>query len=140
MLVHGSLATGPLEWEDQRPLAGDGYELVVPTRRAYVTPDFLVRFLRAAGTPVEELGDQLLGDLAGLAPALRRARQPWDTPVPVHHVGVVLGAGHEVQAVADDSNAVLRDLWRDIGSRATCQGSSPLACAATAWLLPRLSH
>lgn len=46
VLVHGSLATGPVEWEGQRPLAAEGYELVVPTRRAYATgaggEDFLV--------------------------------------------------------------------------------------------------
>lgn len=36
VLVHGSLATGPMEWEGQRPLAEEGYQLVVPTRRAYL--------------------------------------------------------------------------------------------------------
>ena len=35
MLVHGSLTTGPVEWAAQRPLADEGYQLVVPTRRAY---------------------------------------------------------------------------------------------------------
>lgn len=33
VLVHGSLATGAEEWEAQRPLAEDGFELVVPDRR-----------------------------------------------------------------------------------------------------------
>jgi pimeloyl-ACP methyl ester carboxylesterase len=48
VLVHGSWATGPLEWGSQRPLADEGYELVVPTRRGYgqesrgVGEDFLV--------------------------------------------------------------------------------------------------
>lgn len=37
VLVHGSLATGPGEWEGQRPLTDQGYRLVVPTRRAYAT-------------------------------------------------------------------------------------------------------
>lgn len=37
VLVHGSFATGPVEWETQRPLADQGYQLVVPTRRAYAT-------------------------------------------------------------------------------------------------------
>lgn len=36
VLVHGSLATGPVEWEAQRPLVDEGYQLVVPTRRAYL--------------------------------------------------------------------------------------------------------
>lgn len=35
VLVHGSFATGPMEWEGQRALAEQGYQLVVPTRRAY---------------------------------------------------------------------------------------------------------
>jgi pimeloyl-ACP methyl ester carboxylesterase len=35
VLVHGSLTTGPIEWEAQRPLADQGYQLVVPTRRGY---------------------------------------------------------------------------------------------------------
>lgn len=38
VLVHGSFATGPTEWEGQRALADRGYQLVVPTRRAYL-PD-----------------------------------------------------------------------------------------------------
>jgi pimeloyl-ACP methyl ester carboxylesterase len=38
VLVHGSFATGPVEWEGQRVLAEQGYQLVVPTRRAYL-PD-----------------------------------------------------------------------------------------------------
>lgn len=29
-LVHGSLATGPLEWEQQQPLTAEGYQLVAP--------------------------------------------------------------------------------------------------------------
>lgn len=37
VLVHGSLATGPMSWEGQRPLCDEGYQLVVPTRRAYTS-------------------------------------------------------------------------------------------------------
>jgi pimeloyl-ACP methyl ester carboxylesterase len=33
ILVHGSLANGPDEWAEQRPLADDGFELIVPDRR-----------------------------------------------------------------------------------------------------------
>lgn len=63
VLVHGSLATGPEEWVEQRPLAGEGFELVVPTRRAYAAP--------APGTGEDFLSDgeevaELLGDGAHL--------------------------------------------------------------------------
>src|SRR5688500_3008716 len=33
VLVHGSLATGAEEWEAQRPLANEGFRLLVPDRR-----------------------------------------------------------------------------------------------------------
>lgn len=35
VLVHGSLATGAEEWQAQRPLAGQGFRLLVPDRRGY---------------------------------------------------------------------------------------------------------
>jgi pimeloyl-ACP methyl ester carboxylesterase len=35
VLVHGSLAIGAEEWEAQRPLAGEGFQLLVPDRRGY---------------------------------------------------------------------------------------------------------
>ena len=35
MLVHGSLATGAEEWEAQRPLADEGFRLLVLDRRGY---------------------------------------------------------------------------------------------------------
>ena len=35
VLVHGSLATGADEWSAQRPLADDGFKLIVPDRRGY---------------------------------------------------------------------------------------------------------
>lgn len=235
VLIHGSLATGPLEWEAQRPLVDEGYQLVVPTRRAYTTqsgsvgedfridgedvaallgdgahlvghsygglvamvaalarpaavhslvlaeppvfnvaaehPDvaqlreqveqvlarpgsdreYLEDFLRAFGTPIEELPPDLLDDLTRMAPAVRLGRRPWDGPVPVddlvgapfptvvvsgnHHPAltamcdalarklgaqhaVVEGAGHEMQMVAEEFNAVLLSLWRRTGAGA----------------------
>lgn len=57
VLVHGSLATGPQEWAGQRSLADDGFELVVPTRRAY------------ASVPVT-LGEDVVGDAAEVADLL----------------------------------------------------------------------
>jgi pimeloyl-ACP methyl ester carboxylesterase len=35
VLVHGSLATGAEEWQAQRPLADEGFRLMVPDRRGY---------------------------------------------------------------------------------------------------------
>ena len=35
VLVHGSLATGADEWEAQRPLADEGFQLLVLDRRGY---------------------------------------------------------------------------------------------------------
>jgi len=35
VLVHGSLATGADEWQEQRPLADEGFQLVVFDRRGY---------------------------------------------------------------------------------------------------------
>jgi pimeloyl-ACP methyl ester carboxylesterase len=37
VLVHGSLATGAEEWDAQRPLAEEGFRLVVIDRRGYGT-------------------------------------------------------------------------------------------------------
>nr|WP_297429794.1 alpha/beta hydrolase [uncultured Actinotalea sp.] len=57
VLVHGSLATGPQEWQGQRVLAREGYELVVPTRTAY------------AEVPVRR-GEDVVGDAAEIADLL----------------------------------------------------------------------
>lgn len=35
VLVHGSLATGAEEWQAQKPLADEGFRLLVPDRRGY---------------------------------------------------------------------------------------------------------
>lgn len=233
VLVHGSFATGPTEWEGQRALADQGYQLVVPTRRAYLPDhagegeDFLVdsqdvaallgdgahlvghsygglsaliaaaahpeavrslvlaeppvfsaasehpdvahlrdllarvlahqgsdrefidEFLRAVGTPVEELPPELVEALTGMAPTVRHGRPPWDVRVPAdrlaeasfpilvvsgnHHPAftamcealtralgaqhrTVEGAGHEIQMVAEEFNAVLLGLWSRAGA------------------------
>jgi pimeloyl-ACP methyl ester carboxylesterase len=81
VLVHGSLANGPLEWEAQRALVEEGYQLVVPTRRAYVPgsgevgEDFLVD-----GEDIETLlgqGAHLVGhSYGGLACLLAAASRP----------------------------------------------------------------
>jgi pimeloyl-ACP methyl ester carboxylesterase len=233
VLVHGSLATGPQEWEAQRPLADQGYQLVVPTRRAYmpqsggVGEDFLLDgedvvallgdgahlvghsygglvamvaaaarpeavrslvlaeapafslaadhpdvarlraeaaqlldsaqsdreyledFLGAVGSPLEEFPPALLNEMIDMVPAVRLGRPPWSGQIPVdrlvgapfptvvvsgnHHPAftamcdalarelgaehhVVEGAGHEIQMVAEDFNAVLLSVWRRAGA------------------------
>lgn len=188
VLVHGSLATGPWEWDAQRALAAEGYQLVVPTRRAYAAAgsggqldlgedfltdgqdvaellgdgahlvghsygalaalvaacerpgavyslvlaepplfdatdhpaatalqeelvrllarqvgdrEFLTDFLQLVGTDVADLPPELVEDLSAMTPALRAARQPWQTPLPVAGLAdapfpivVVSGAHH----------------------------------------------
>ena len=80
VLVHGSLATGALEWEAQRGLADAGFRLLVPDRRGYGgSPGAAEDFLADA----DDIGD-LLGDGAhivahsygGLGAMLAAARSP----------------------------------------------------------------
>ena len=63
VLVHGSLATGAEEWESQRPLADEGFRLLVPDRRGYGSSP------AAAGEDYQADADdiaELLGDGAHL--------------------------------------------------------------------------
>jgi pimeloyl-ACP methyl ester carboxylesterase len=57
VLVHGSLATGAQEWEAQRPLADDGYGLVVFDRRGY-------------GRSAAATGEDFIADAADIATLL----------------------------------------------------------------------
>lgn len=59
VLVHGSLATGPEEWQAQRPLAGMGYQLLVLDRRGYGRSPAAEGedFLRDADDIAEIIGD-----------------------------------------------------------------------------------
>ena len=81
VLVHGSLATGAEEWEAQRPLAEEGFRLLVLDRRGYgrspvaTGEDFLVD----ADDIVELMGDgaHLVGhSYGGLGVMLAAARRP----------------------------------------------------------------
>lgn len=80
VLVHGALATGPEEWQAQRPLADEGYQLVVPTRSAYADrpvtrgEDFLAdgdELLPLLGTGAHLVGHSS-GGLAALTMAAAR--------------------------------------------------------------------
>jgi pimeloyl-ACP methyl ester carboxylesterase len=227
VLVHGSLVPGPIAWDGQRPLADEGYQLVVPTRRAYTSagigedfvadgqdvaellgdgahlvghsygaivaleaaaarpeavyslvlaepplfaaaaghPDvarfqeqaeivfadegshreFLEQFLRLVGAEPEDFAPEELDELTQMVPAMRLGTRPWDASWPMDrlsstsfpivvvsgghdpaftaicqalardlgaHTAVVQGAGHEMQAMASDFNAMLLELWR----------------------------
>lgn len=59
VLVHGSLATGAEEWQAQRPLADEGFRLLVPDRRGYGHSPKLQGedFLRDADDIAELMGD-----------------------------------------------------------------------------------
>jgi pimeloyl-ACP methyl ester carboxylesterase len=81
VLVHGSLATGADEWQAQRPLADEGFRLLVPDRRGYGRSptaqgeDFLVD----AEDIAELMGDgaHLVGhSYGGLGVLFAAARRP----------------------------------------------------------------
>lgn len=199
VVVHGSFATGPMEWEGQRALADQGYQLLVSTRRAYLPghvgegedfltdaedvvamlgdgahlvghsyggiaamlaaadrpeavrslvlaeppvfsaapehPDvamlreqmkkvfarpgsdreFVDTFLRAVGTPVEELPQELVADMVAMAPAVRRGRPAWDVRVPVARLAeaafpILVLSGNHHPAFTAMCDALARDL------------------------------
>jgi pimeloyl-ACP methyl ester carboxylesterase len=81
VLVHGSLALGAEEWEQQRPLADEGFQLIVPDRRGYggsAAADG-EDFLRDAEDVAELLGDgaHLVGhSYGGVGALFAAARRP----------------------------------------------------------------
>ena len=81
ILVHGSLATGAEEWEAQRPLADEGFRLLVPDRRGYGDSPGAVGedFLRDAEDIADLIGDgaHLVGhSYGGLGVVFAAARRP----------------------------------------------------------------
>src|SRR5262245_52969591 len=81
VLVHGSLATGADEWQAQRPLADEGFRLVVPDRRGYGKSPVAYGedFLRDADEIVELMDDgaHLVGhSYGGLGVLFAAARRP----------------------------------------------------------------
>ena len=81
VLVHGSLATGAEEWQAQRPLADEGFRLLVPDRRGYGRSPAAAGedFLRDADDIVELMGDgaHLVGhSYGGLGVLFAAARRP----------------------------------------------------------------
>jgi len=81
LLVHGSLAIGAEEWEQQRPLGDEGFRLVVMDRRGYgQSPAAEAEDYRAdADDLVELMGDgaHLVGhSYGGIGVMLAAARRP----------------------------------------------------------------
>jgi pimeloyl-ACP methyl ester carboxylesterase len=81
VLVHGSLATGADEWQAQRPLADEGFRLLVPDRRGYGRSPAAPGedFLRDADDIVDLLGDGahvVAHSYGGLGALLAAARRP----------------------------------------------------------------
>ena len=81
VLVHGSISTGEQCWQAQRPLAEEGFRLVVPDRRGYGPDDELVGedFSRDAEEIADLLGDgaHLVGhSYGGVAVLLAAAARP----------------------------------------------------------------
>lgn len=81
VLVHGSLATGGEEWQAQRPLADEGFRLLVPDRRGYGNSPVAEGedFLRDADDIAELMGDSahLVGhSYGGLGVLFAAARRP----------------------------------------------------------------
>jgi pimeloyl-ACP methyl ester carboxylesterase len=81
VLVHGSLATGADEWQAQRPLADEGFQLVVLDRRGYgrsssVTGEDFLRDAEDIASLMEE-GAHLVGhSYGGLGALFAAARRP----------------------------------------------------------------
>src|SRR5262245_25506979 len=81
VLVHGSLANGVEEWQAPRPLADDGFRLVVFDRRGYGKSPAAKGddFLRDADDIAELMGDgaHLVGhSYGGLGVLVAAARRP----------------------------------------------------------------
>src|SRR5918992_5124031 len=84
VLVHGSLATGGEEWQAQRPLADEGFRLLVPDRRGYGKSPVAKGedFLRDADDIAELMDDgaHLVGhSYGGLGALYAAARRPEET-------------------------------------------------------------
>lgn len=84
MLVHGSLATGAEEWQAQRPLAAEGYRLLVLDRRGYGRSPMIEGedFLRDAEdiAALMDDGAHLVGhSYGGLGALYAAARRPEET-------------------------------------------------------------
>ncbi len=115
VLVHGSLATGAEEWEAQRPLAGEGFRLLVPDRRGHGRSPMATGedFLRDAEDIADLMGDgaHLVGhSYGGLGVLCAAARRPDATrSLTLLEAGAFALGQHDPAARALVS--AVRDLW-----------------------------
>ena len=117
VLVHGSLATGAEEWEAQRPLAGQGFRLLVPDRRGYGRSPMAhgEDFLRDAEDIADLMGDgaHLVGhSYGGLGVLFAAARRPQAT-----RSLTVLEAGAFALGQSDPAGRALVDEVRGMWDR-----------------------
>jgi pimeloyl-ACP methyl ester carboxylesterase len=114
VLVHGSLATGADEWQAQRPLADQGFQLLVFDRRGHGQSPAAdgEDFLRDADDIAELMGDgaHLVGhSYGGLGVLFAAARRP-DTTKSI----TLLEAGTFTLGQHDPAARTLVDTIRDI--------------------------
>jgi pimeloyl-ACP methyl ester carboxylesterase len=117
VLVHGSLALGAEEWEQQRPLAAEGFQLLVPDRRGYGNSAEAAGedFLADADDIAELMGDgaHLVGhSYGGLGVLFAAARRPEATLslTVLEPAASALGQDHpEGRALLDE----VRGMWDD---------------------------
>ena len=117
VLVHGSLATGAEEWECQRPLAEEGFLLLVLDRRGYgSSPAAPGEDYQVDAADIAELmgdGAHLVAhSYGGLGAMLAAARRPEATLSLT-----LLEAPSAVPAEPDPSWQALHDQIRDLWSR-----------------------
>jgi pimeloyl-ACP methyl ester carboxylesterase len=117
VLVHGSLALGAEEWEQQRPLAGEGFQLRVPDRRGYGDSPAATGedFLRDAEDIAELMGDgaHLVGhSYGGLGVLFAAARRPEATLSLTVLEPAASALGHDHPAARALTNEV-KAMWDD---------------------------
>lgn len=115
VLVHGSLATGAPEWEAQRPLADQGFQLLVLDRRGYgLSPAAHGEDFRADGADIAALlggGAHLVGhSYGGLGALLAAASRPEATRSLTLLEPAVLSCGLHDPSMAHLVDA-LRAMW-----------------------------
>ena len=156
VLVHGSLATGVDEWQAQRPLAEEGFRLLVLDRRGYGRSPVAEGedFLRDADDIAElmEDGAHLVGhSYGGLGVLFAAARRPDATRSVALLEPGAFGLGQRnpaARTLLDD----VRRIWREdlpdddwVVRFLTAVGSDPVALppgllAAAVPLVPVLRH
>lgn len=136
VLVHGSLATGAEEWQEQRPLANQGFRLRVLDRRGYGRSPAAdgEDFLRDAADVVELMDEaaHLIGhSYGGLGALYAAARRPEATlSLTLLEPGAfALGQGNpSARALVQEVRSLWDEQLPDAEPRRTGGGRLPEAC------------